>query len=645
MGVKNFSKNDLTPDNLPELVRQLREAVSNREYATIGEFAKAFATAIQTSTIEVATGKRELDVNGKIVDVTDSVDQIMTEIDKTKGISETDSAKLAEYKNMYAEVDAQLTPLFMQDKMMKELVSRGFSATRYAEVAVKANEESDKKITVYDNKIKAYKAIEKKVLEPHDVVDDNGNVKRVDLKTKINDEKKAKIYLEGLKIDITEIKSLEAAIATMEAEILADPTKESMYRGKIDANKSIITQKTADMKGKVESLNDLHIAGLDLSKIQNCEDPTKVTRDDAENEINNLYNGMDARIVVAYQNLAKNLLDDKKAGQYIFDVAEEVEIGKINNPATVAEGMKAIDDATAKIQNEISRNVQFKKQEEVLKAARIAGTEEYARIAQREQEIKDRFENVQAKNDKGQPIYFAPDGTETLDAVDAATGNPNRPKQLYKLKPSVRKDVLTAAGIDEDGEIDTIVDSNSTAIRGMSWSERRAFLKAQGIGNAWSRFWRNKKLIDANIKRLAEGRGKADIDAVRNKAEAAVNAVETSEIYEYKSIRPLREGIERSYEEVKTKAAIQREMANGAYDNAELLGSRDVSKATDTIDALDDAAYEETSLAIAKALLDGRDLTIYTEARKRVKLAEVAREHNKQNDDHAQNPRHEDITR
>ena len=215
------------------------------------------------------------------------------------------------------------------------------------------------------------------------------------------------------KIDITEIKSLEAAIATMEAEILADPTKESMYRGKIDANKSIITQKTADMKGKVESLNDLHIAGLDLSKIQNCEDPTKVTRDDAENEINNLYNGMDARIVVAYQNLAKNLLDDKKAGQYIFDVAEEVEIGKINNPATVAEGMKAIDDATAKIQNEISRNVQFKKQEEVLKAARIAGTEEYARIAQREQEIKDRFENVQAKNDKGQPIYFAPDGTET----------------------------------------------------------------------------------------------------------------------------------------------------------------------------------------------------------------------------------------
>ena len=195
MGVKNFSKNDLTPDNLPELVRQLREAVSNREYATIGEFAKAFATAIQTSTIEVATGKRELDVNGKIVDVTDSVDQIMTEIDKTKGISETDSAKLAEYKNMYAEVDAQLTPLFMQDKMMKELVSRGFSATRYAEVAVKANEESDKKITVYDNKIKAYKAIEKKVLEPHDVVDDNGNVKRVDLKTKINDEKKAKIIL------------------------------------------------------------------------------------------------------------------------------------------------------------------------------------------------------------------------------------------------------------------------------------------------------------------------------------------------------------------------------------------------------------------------------------------------------------------
>ena len=218
-------------------------------------------------------------------------------------------------------------------------------------------------------------------------------------------------------------------------------------------------------------------------------------------------------------------------------------------------------------------------------------------------------------------------------------------EQLYKLKPSVRKDVLTAAGIDEDGEIDTIVDSNSTAIRGMSWSERRAFLKAQGIGHAWSRFWRNKKLIDANIKRLAEGRGKADIDAVRNKAEAAVNAVETSEIYEYKSIRPLREGIERSYEEVKTKAAIQREMANGAYDNAELLGSRDVSKATDTIDALDDAAYEETSLAIAKALLDGRDLTIYTEARKRVKLAEVAREHNKQNDDHAQNPRHEDITR
>ena len=42
------------------------------------------------------------------------------------------------------------TDLLMQDKMMEELASRDFSAERYAEMAVEANAESDRKIAVYD---------------------------------------------------------------------------------------------------------------------------------------------------------------------------------------------------------------------------------------------------------------------------------------------------------------------------------------------------------------------------------------------------------------------------------------------------------------------------------------------------------------
>ena len=190
MGVRNFSKNDLTEANLPELVRQLREAVSNREYTTIEQFAAAFASEIATSTIEVVGGKRKIDVNGEKVDVTESVSQVMSEIDKTREFSETDPAKVAEYERMYASVDSQLTVLLMQDKMMEELASRDFSAERYAEMAVEANAESDRKIAVYDNKIKAYERIEKKVLEPRDIVDAHGNVKKVSLKTKLQDVNK-----------------------------------------------------------------------------------------------------------------------------------------------------------------------------------------------------------------------------------------------------------------------------------------------------------------------------------------------------------------------------------------------------------------------------------------------------------------------
>ena len=642
MGVRNFSKNDLTEANLPELVRQLREAVSNREYTTIEQFAAAFASEIATSTIEVVGGKRKIDVNGEKVDVTESVSQVMSEIDKTREFSETDPAKVAEYERMYASVDSQLTVLLMQDKMMEELASRDFSAERYAEMAVEANAESDRKIAVYDNKIKAYERIEKKVLEPRDIVDAHGNVKKVSLKTKLQDEKDAKIYLEGLQKDIDEIMSLEASIETMEAEIEADPTKEGMYRGKIDANKTLIAQKTTDMKGKVESIKDLHISDLDISSLENCEDPTKVTRADAKTAIDTLYAGMDARILAAYKKIAVNLRDPSKAGDHTFTPEEIAEIAKIDStdPAEIEAGKKAIDGAVGKIENEIKRNKQFKKQEEMLKIARTKSTDEYAQAVQRKQELDEKFDTVQDKDDDGNPIYYDAEGHETTEEHDA-DGNPNRKKMVRVVKDSAKAQYLTDAGFDLEAKKDSIKTAEKTRIQSMSRSEGRALLKEYGVGNWFTRMFAYRRLMDSEIPKLVEGEARAKLEEVEEQANDVVNEAAAKDFSDLKKARLYLKTTEDVYKEAQKKAVTHREMANGAYENNEVLRNRTSNEFT--VNAMEDATLEETSLIMAKVLLEGRDLRLYEEARDRYTHKQVAREHNKDSRDFAQNPQHEDM--
>lgn len=642
MGVRNFSKNDLTEANLPELVRQLREAVSNREYTTIEQFAAAFASEIATSTIEVADGRRKIDVNGEKVDVTESVSQVMSEIDKTREFSETDPAKVAEYEKMYASVDSQLTVLLMQDKMMEELASRDFSAEKYAEMAVEANAESDRKIEVYNNKIKAYERIEKKVLEPRDVVDEKGNVKKVSLKTKLQDEKDAKIYLEGLQKDIDEIMSLEASINTMEAEIAADPTKEGMYRGKIDANKTLIAQKTTDMKGKVASIKDLHISDLDISSLENCEDPTKVTRVDAKTAIDTLYAGMDARILAAYKKIAVNLRDPSKAGDHTFTPEEIAEIAKIDStdPAEIEAGKKAIDGAVGKIENEIKRNKQFKKQEEMLKIARTKSTDEYAQTVQRKQELEEKFDTVQKTDADGNLLYLDADGNLTTEEHDA-DGNPHRRVMVNEPKESTKAQYLTDAGFDLEGKKNDIKSAKKTEIQAMSRREGRALLKENDIGNWFTRIFAYRRLMESQIPRLVEEETRTEIQEVEAEAEEIIKEAKTRDFTELKDARLYVRNTEDVYREAQKKAVTHREMANGAYENNEVLRNRTSNEFT--VDAMEDATLEETSLIMAKVLLEGRDLRLYEEARKRYTHKQVAREHNRPTRDFAQNPQHEDM--
>lgn len=690
MGLKNFSRDDLRSSNLPELVRQLKEAVSNKEYKTIEDFARAFATEMQSSTVLVdqrdGSGKRMLNVNGEEVDISGSVSAIMAEIDRTRTFAETDPAKVVAYEKMYSAVDSQLTALFMQDKMMEELAGRGFDAAAFADQAVEANKRSDAKIAALDSEIKKYKGIESKILEPKDELLPDGSLRKVTLKTRIKDEEDAKVYLEGLKKDIAELKSLEAAIQTMEAQVTADPSKESMYRGKIDASKTRVSELTGNMNGKVQSIKDLNLKGFNFASIEHCTDSTKMSRDAAETAITTLESGMDARIVTAYKNLAKNLTDAKKAGKDTFEPAEIAAINKINssNPAEVEAAKKAIEAAMAKVGKAIETNTKFKKQEEALKIARTKSTAEYQRVIQRKQQLEVKFEEIQEVDYDGDPVFIDAAGNLTKAATDPSTGLPNQKKlkeeKVYDSdgnllyidasgnvtkspidpttgnpnavyistdipKAATRQQYLADAGFDKTAKTNTIKSQKESDIKSLSWMDRRDLLKKYDVGNPFSRFFMSKRLMNSEIKLLAAGEASTELAALDAEEAKIVAKAASAERIELDDVIIATDNANRIYAQTTRAAALQREMANGAYGNNDVLRNRNVNTAV--VDSMRDAALEQTSLIMARTLLAGKDLSAYEEAMQRYTFKQVTREHNDQKGiaNNAQNPQHEDITR
>lgn len=681
MGLTNFSKNDLTADKLPILVQDLRRAVSNKEYRTVEEFAKAFATAIESSVIGVdhTDGeKRVVDVNGEKVDLSKTVSEIMQEIDKSRSILETDPAKVAEYAQMYDAVDKQLTALFMQDKMMEELVSRDFSREDYTEQILSANVRSDEKIKVYTDQIKKFEKIRDDALEYREEPDTNGNIRRVSLKTQLKDEKDAVIYLDGLSKDMTKIKALEDAIATMETEISADASKEAMYRGKIDANKAEVENLTTDVKGKVESLKDLRLVGFDYNSIKDCDDKTKLTRDNALTAIGTLQRGMNARILDVYKKIEENL-ETKTTGLFMPSELYEMADIKSTDPAKVETAKQAIDKAVEKIEKSISDNTKFKAQEEALKIARVKTLDEYTQMADRKQELSSKFEKVQAVDDDGHPIYLDANGHDTLTptarkkyeqvhihdengralyvtssgtithAKDDGAGHDNKPYMSdLLLTQDAEEEYLREAGFDRTARESSIRSSKETALKTLSWRERRSLLKAQGIGNPITRFFNSQNLMNSVMDELVDAESASELQSLEDEAGAILSKKHYQQLRELSQANSTVRQTEETYRAVRTAAAIQREIANGVYENTDVLRSRNLNdEANKAIDAMQDAALEQTSLIMAEGILGGRDLTKFREAMERYTYRQVTREHNEKSGitDKAQNPQHEDLTR
>jgi len=651
-----FSRSNLKASNLQSLLDRLRTAVANKEYKTVEDFAKQFAAEIQTSTILVDDrGNRLLDVEDEKVNVNTVVAEIMSIINETRNTPET-GTKIDEYEKMYEAVDLQLTALFMQDRMMDELAQRGFSPEEYANQAVEANARSDKKIKAYDDEIKKYSSIQEKVLEQQDIVDPNGVVKNVSLKTKLEDERKAKIYLEGLKKDIADIKKLEDSIKQMEDAIKNDKTKESMFRGKIDANTKLLNKKIDDMKGKVDSLKDLQLENFDLSSIDGCQDDRKMSRDDAQKAIGDLYDKMDGRIIVAYQNISKNLLDAKLTGNGTFSTDELDNIRKINSsdPAEIEEGKKAIETALQKIQDRITLCKKNKAQEEALKIARTKSTSEYDNIVKKAEQLAKKFKKIQAQDENGNYIYINADGKDTLEAIDSATGQQNERKMIPL--PQTEREYLDAQGYDPEAEKDKIFESKKNELQSYitsgnvfkRWKARYKFLAENNIGNVFRRFINAfRKINPETLDAIADERAKDEYEKVDEKARRIITEETNRELGELRDLKTLTDGTEAMFETAKRSAAIQREMANGVYENNEVLRNRTPNM--DVIDSMYGAALESTSLEMTSvylkhSLITGIDLSRYEEAMERYNARKIAREHNQDIgiSDKAQNPEHED---
>ena len=151
--------------------------------------------------------------------------------------------------------------------------------------------------------------------------------------------------------------------------------------------------------------------------------------------------------------------------------------------------------------------------------------------------------------------------------------------------------------------------------------------------------------MNSQIPTLVAGEANSELENVERRAQEIINKAANAERIEYDDVVIAEERTKRTYQANTKAAALQREIANGAYDNNEVLRNRTINQ--DAVNAMQDAALEQTSLIMARALLAGRDLAIYEDAMTRYTYKQVAREHNQQKgiNDSAKNPQHEDLTR
>lgn len=285
---------------MEELLNQYRTALNNGEYDKV--------KGITASVLQLYrdTYKVRLDERPEFDHIFHQVMQKMqSQLRDSRPTTQEAAEKEVEIINMFSEVADGVFKVFDVRRQAMELQpSAEDLIAAYEEGIADANDQ----IARLEKLQQQYEAVSNVVF----------GKETPNLKDKISDKKFNIGTLELINSQITKMDELQNAIDTMEAEIVADPTKEALYRGKINANQSELTNLLSDVTLKVDAMK---AKGLNVDSIKDAMDSNNAKRLATQANVTALRDSLDASLTSDYTELMNNIINAKKRFSHIDQIA------------------------------------------------------------------------------------------------------------------------------------------------------------------------------------------------------------------------------------------------------------------------------------------------------------------------------------
>lgn len=621
MDLNSLNASDLTDANIGSFLQAFEEALNNEEYSKVKAAIQKVNDFIQTAgivdvdkdgnnTINITSGSTTETINISMI-AKGIKNRVQHDVDNhvVTGTAST------ERDNAEADMDKFLINIFNQDKLLEELIGRGFSLQKFEEQAQRANDESRAHIDELRNKQGERKEKYKELIgEDSQITAGQYTVKSYP--TRIRDCQDAVTSFTVAEKQFNQLDTLKAEKA---AE--TDPSKIA----EIDAK---IARAENNLKYLARKISDLNVRRVDKSIFNDWEKKDTATaiseiasaKTIAENELDSLYIELKSKVVA---------MDPDKLSDY--GITTEIEDKFI--------GIDDSDDAIKKSSREgVDKFIQ-----EMRRFIKNGAT---AEIAREEQLIRLREENVKQYKDmderirqvtskvtvrytqaidpntntpmvdgEGNPVqvpetrakiardsngnYIVQDGQyQRVQAIDPNTNTPmvdGEGNPIYEQEvvfervtdDTDRSYYLQKAGYNESQaliDIDKEFESNKA---------KRAVLKSNNVGNWFTRLFATKRLWKKYNFR----------DQILSRREDRI--IELEERKEYEEVIPMDHklfNLENLFSRIKRSSAIQHQLYNAGKDQGRNPTS--VDKST-LIDALENAAYEEALYVGAE---EGRDV-------------------------------------
>lgn len=244
--------------------------------------------------------------------------------------------------------------------------------------------------------------------------------------------------LDEITAQISKMNELQINIDNWERQIASDPTKEAMYRGKIDANKHEINSQLSNIKSK---LSDVEKNGVNIDSIKDAMSTENSVRMAVASSVTSLRNSLNLQLINDYTQLKNNIINAKNKYGNKYDELAQINIDSAD-PST-EDGRKSIEDSVKpflELQERAKKGLKLQKNRKKVYEKSIEEVREEQKILEIDTQDRSKYEGsispeVRRKIDQEKEYY-------RQDMLDKLYGNPEKAekwKSYYNLFKDAKK--------------------------------------------------------------------------------------------------------------------------------------------------------------------------------------------------------------